>query len=175
MQKATFGGGCFWCLEAPLERIKGIHDVVSGYAGGDEKDPTDEEVSSKSTGHAEVVQITFNPDIISYQELLDIFFELHDPTTLNRQGPDTGIQYRSIILYHTKEQKITAENTITRINDSGKYQNPVVTEVVEFIEFFEAEYYHQNYYERNRFQPYCQMNVVPKIKKIEKIFKDRLK
>lgn len=173
-EKATLGGGCFWCLEAPLERVKGIEEVVSGYAGGDTADPTYQEVSSKSTGHAEVVQVIFDPNKIPYTQILDIYFALHDPTSLNKQGPDTGPQYRSIILYHDDTQRDIAEKKIEELEQTRKYDSQIVTEIKQLDTFYEAEEYHQNYYQKNRFQPYCQLNVVPKIKKLEKLFGDLL-
>lgn len=174
MKKATFGGGCFWCTEAVFQRIRGVQSVTSGYAGGDVANPTYQEVCSENTGHAEVVQIEYEPDEISYEELLDVFFETHDPTTLNRQGNDVGTQYRSIILYHDKQQKSLATKKINELDESGKYEDPVVTEITEFEEFYPAEGYHQDYYEKNPGRGYCRVVIKPKLEKMEKSFSLRL-
>lgn len=168
METATFGGGCFWCTEAIFKRLKGVEEVVSGYAGGRRENPSYEEVSVGTTGHAEVVQITFNPDVISYRKLLEVFFHLHDPTTLNRQGNDVGEQYRSVIFYHDEQQKNEALTVRDEIGESGKYRDSVVTEVVPFEVFYTAEEYHQNYYERNMAQGYCSYIIAPKIQKLLK-------
>lgn len=173
LQFATFGGGCFWCTEAIYLAINGVESVESGYAGGQTENPTYGQVSSGRTGHAEVIQITFNPQTISYEELLEIFFATHDPTTLNRQGADVGTQYRSIILYHSEEQKETAFKTIKKLQ--GEYKDPIVTQVVPYKKFYKAEDYHQNYYENNRFQPYCRMVIDPKMQKFVEKYRDKLK
>jgi len=172
---ATFGAGCFWCVEAVYERVKGVESVVSGYSGGNIKNPTYREVTSGLTGHAEVAQIKYNPDVISFSELLEIFWKTHDPTTLNRQGGDVGTQYRSAIFYHDANQKMLAETYKDKLNGIGAFNNPVVTEIVPFTEFYVAEDYHQQYYELNSNQPYCQYVIVPKLKKLESIFAEKLK
>lgn len=167
-ETATLGGGCFWCTEAIFKRLKGVEEVVSGYSGGARKNPTYEQVVTGVTGHAESVQITFNPSVIPYELLLEIFFNLHDPTTLNRQGADEGEQYRSVIFYHDSLQRETAERVRDKIADSGLYRDPIVTEIVPFEEFFTAEEYHQNYYEENKNQGYCAYVIGPKIHKLLK-------
>jgi peptide-methionine (S)-S-oxide reductase len=172
---ATLGGGCFWCLEAVYDELKGVESVVSGYAGGTVPNPTYEQVCSGRTGHAEVVQITFDPAVISFKELLEVFFTIHDPTTRDRQGNDVGPQYRSIILYHDPEQRAVAEQTIAELNQSRIWGKPIVTELVPFTTFYPAEAYHQEYYRRNPYQPYCQLVVAPKVAKARKHFLDRLK
>ncbi len=174
MKKATFGGGCFWCTEAVFQRLKGVHSVASGYAGGDDANPSYQEVCSENTGHAEVVQIEYTPEKISYEELLDVFFETHDPTTLNRQGHDVGTQYRSIILYHDEQQKSLATQKINELDESGKYKNPIVTEITELEEFYPAEGYHQDYYKKNPGRGYCRVVIKPKLEKMEKTFSLRL-
>ena len=171
---ATLGGGCFWCLEAAYEQIDGVERVVSGYAGGRRPAPTYEQVCSGATGHAEVVQITYDPDVVSYRDLLDIFFTIHDPTTLNRQGADVGTQYRSVIFYHDAEQKRVAEAAIAELGGQGLWPDPIVTEVTEAPEFYPAEAYHQHYYQRNSRQPYCQAVIAPKLAKLRKHHFDRL-
>ncbi|WP_242918855.1 peptide-methionine (S)-S-oxide reductase MsrA [Pontibacter liquoris] len=175
LEKATFAGGCFWCTEGYFERLKGIKQVVSGYAGGKKPHPTYEEVSSGTTGYAEAVQIYFDPKVTSYQDLLKAFFISHDPTTLNRQGPDEGTQYRSVVFYHTPEQKKEAEQYITQLQLKGTYPNKIVTTVEPFTTFWEAEDYHQDFYERNPDNPYIQQVAKPKMKKFEKAFHDKLK
>jgi peptide-methionine (S)-S-oxide reductase len=172
---ATLGGGCFWCLEAVYEQLKGVSKVVSGYAAGKHPRPTYEEVCSGGTGHAEVVQITFDPAVISFRDLLDVFFTIHDPTTPNRQGHDVGTQYRSIILYHSPEQKAVAEQTIKQLGAEGVWKMPIVTEVQPLTTFFPGEAYHQQYYQRNTSQPYCQFVVAPKVAKARQRFLSRLK
>jgi peptide-methionine (S)-S-oxide reductase len=164
MQKATLGGGCFWCLEAVFQRLNGVHSVVSGYAAGKTKNPTYREICSGNTGHAEVIQIEFDPAVISYGELLDAFWACHDPTTLNRQGADQGTQYRSIILFHNEEQK--AEAVRSRQNAQKEFSDPIVTEIVPLPEFYPAEDYHQNYYNDNRAAGYCQVVIRPKLQKL---------
>lgn len=172
---ATLGGGCFWCIEAVFEQLEGVTKVVSGYAGGHIANPTYKQVCSGTTGHAEVCQIYFNPQRISYAELLEVFFSAHDPTTPNRQGADVGPQYRSIILYHTPEQKQIAEQVIHQLNKSGIFERPIVTELKAFESFYPAEDYHQNYYYNNPYQPYCMAVVRPKVEKIRKLFAEKLK
>jgi peptide-methionine (S)-S-oxide reductase len=172
---ATLAGGCFWCLEAVFDQLQGVEDVVSGYAGGHVPNPTYKHVCTGETGHAEVVQITFDPDVLSYRELLQVFFTIHDPTTLNRQGADVGTQYRSAIFTHSDEQERTAEAVIGEVNESGIWDEPVVTEVVPFETFYPAEEYHQEYFARNPNQPYCRIVVAPKVAKFRKQYLDRLK
>lgn len=175
LEQATFGGGCFWCVEAVFERLKGVKAVQSGYAGGDEKNPSYREVSSGNTGHAEVTQVTFNPNIISYTQLLEVFFKTHDPTTLNRQGADVGPQYRSIILYHNEAQKERARHVKNKLDESDIFDDPIVTEIEELDAFYTAEDYHQNYYDNNPNQGYCRIVIAPKLEKMEKLFEDLLK
>ena len=173
-ETATLGGGCYWCLEAVFEQLKGVEKVVSGFSGG--KGPTTyKDVCSGTTGHAEVIQITFDPKVISYHDLLEVFFAIHDPTTLNRQGNDVGTQYRSAIFYHSDEQKKTAEEVMKAVKDEGIWTAKVVTEVVPFKEFFAAEDYHQGYFRSNPNQGYCQAVVGPKVAKFRKKFADKLK
>jgi peptide-methionine (S)-S-oxide reductase len=172
---ATLAGGCFWCLEAVYDQLKGVEDVVSGYAGGAVKNPTYEQVCSGMTGHAEVIQIKYNPEVISFQDLLDVFFTIHDPTTLNRQGADVGTQYRSAIYYHTPEQKEIAERTISVVNGSKIWDHPIVTEVTPIDTFYAAEDYHQEYFARNPYQGYCRAVVAPKVAKFRKQHIARLK
>jgi len=175
MELATFGSGCFWCTEAIFEKVKGVESVVSGYSGGKVKNPTYREVCTGNTGHAEVVQITYNPEIIAFKDLLEIFWKMHDPTTLNRQGADVGTQYRSAIFYHNDEQKKTAENYKKKLDEANIYKNPVVTEITKFESFYKADDSHQEYYENNKFQPYCSFVITPKMEKFKEIFKDKLK
>lgn len=172
---ATFGSGCFWCTEAIFERVNGVIDVVSGYAGGHVVNPTYEAVCNGTTGHAECTQITFNPDIISYDELLEIFWKTHDPTTLNRQGNDVGTQYRSVIFYHNDEQKQRAEYYKRKLEEEKIWNDPIVTEISPVTKFYKAEKYHQDYYENNPYQGYCSFVITPKVEKFEKVFKDKLK
>jgi peptide-methionine (S)-S-oxide reductase len=174
-QQATLGGGCFWCLEAVFEQLRGVERVVSGYAGGHVANPTYEQVCGGGTGHAEVVQITFDPAVISYQEILDVFFATHDPTTLNRQGADVGTQYRSVIFYHSPEQKEIAERRIAELNAEGIWSRPIVTQVVPFEAFYPAEGYHQEYYRSNPNQGYCMAIISPKVAKFRKRFTAKLK
>lgn len=174
-QTATFGGGCFWCLEAVFERLRGVESVVSGYAGGAAPNPTYRDVCTGSTGHAEVVQITFDPSEISYRDLLEIFFATHDPTTRNRQGADVGTQYRSAVFFHDEEQKRIATETIDELNAEGIWNAPIVTEVVPLGKFFPAEGYHQGYYRANPTQGYCVAVINPKVAKLRAKFADRLK
>jgi peptide-methionine (S)-S-oxide reductase len=172
---ATLAGGCFWCLEAVFEQLRGVERVVSGYAGGDTPDPTYREVCGGATGHAEVVQVTFDPAVLSYRDLLDVFFATHDPTTLNRQGPDVGTQYRSAIFYHTPEQKQVAEARIAELNAEGIWDAPIVTEVVPLRRFYPGEVYHQGYFRSHPTQPYCQAVVAPKVAKFRKRFAGKLR
>ena len=172
---ATLGAGCFWCVEAVLTRLNGVETVESGYSGGKIANPTYREVSSGLTGHAEVVQVTFDPSKIPYAKILEVFFKTHNPTTLNRQGADVGTQYRSVIFYHTDEQKKIAEEVKEMLNKSGIWNDPIVTEVTKFSAFYKAEDYHQDYFENNKNQPYCSMVIVPKVEKFEKLFKNYLK
>jgi peptide-methionine (S)-S-oxide reductase len=175
LQIATLGGGCFWCIEAVFDELEGIEDVISGYAGGHKENPTYQEVCTGTTGHAEVVQIKFDPDVISYEDILRVFFSVHDPTTLNRQGNDIGTQYRSVIFYHSEEQKKAAEKIIQEISEAKIYKDPIVTELTEFKNFYPAEDYHQEYFARNPYQPYCMAVVAPKVAKFRKTFADRIK
>jgi peptide-methionine (S)-S-oxide reductase len=174
-QQATFGSGCFWCTEAVFQQLKGVHAAVSGYSGGDVKNPTYKQVCNGTTGHAEVVQITFDPKEISYVDLLEVFWKTHDPTTLNRQGNDKGPQYRSVIFYHTAEQKGLAEEYKQKLDASGAFDRPIVTEITAFGEFFRAETEHQNFYLDNPRQGYCLNVIGPKLAKFEKVFKDKLR
>ena len=171
---ATLGGGCFWCLEAVYEQLRGVEGVVSGYAGGMAENPTYEQVSLGTTGHAEVVQVTFDPQVITYREVLEVFFDIHDPTTLNRQGADVGTQYRSVILYHDARQKVIAEELIQELNRAGTWPKPIVTEVVPLEAFHGAEAYHQEYFRRNPRQPYCRAVISPKVAKFRKRHSFRL-
>ncbi len=175
LERATFGSGCFWCGEAVFEQLKGVHSAVSGFSGGQLKNPTYQQVLSGRTGHAEVVQVTFDPAVISYKDLLEVFWKTHDPTTLNRQGPDIGPQYRSVIFYHTEEQKDLANHYKQKINESKIFRSPVVTEISPFEAFYPAENYHQEYYQRNGRQPYCSTYIRPKLDKFKKLFEDKLK
>lgn len=175
LEKATFGSGCFWCTEAIFENLNGVTSVVSGYAGGHVDNPTYEEVCTGTTGHAEVTQITYDPKIITYDELLEVFWKTHDPTTLNRQGNDVGPQYRSVIFYHNIEQKALAEKYKDELNKSGAWDNPIVTEITAYTNFYPAEKYHQNYYENNPNQGYCAFVIAPKLEKFKKVFNDKLK
>jgi peptide-methionine (S)-S-oxide reductase len=172
---ATLGGGCFWCLEAVYDEVAGVEDVVSGYAGGAVAHPSYAQVGSGRTGHAEVVQVTFDPRVISYQELLEVFFTIHDPTTPNRQGHDIGPQYRSIILYHSPEQHAVARETIARLDAAGIWGAPIVTEIEPYTVFYPAEDYHQEYFRNNPEQAYCQVVVAPKVVKARKEFMQKLK
>ncbi|MCK4880935.1 MAG: peptide-methionine (S)-S-oxide reductase MsrA [Bacteroidales bacterium] len=172
---ATFGGGCFWCLEAIFERVNGVHQVESGYSGGDVANPDYKMVTSGATGHAEVVQVTFDPESVSFLELLEIFFKTHDPTTLNRQGADVGTQYRSIVLYHDEQQKKLTQQVIQQLDSEGIWSNPIVTKVEPFEVFYSAEAYHQEYFENNPNQGYCRLVITPKLEKFEKIFNEKLK
>ncbi len=172
---ATLAGGCFWCLEAVFDELQGVEKVESGYSGGHAINPTYREVCNGTTGHAEVVQIAFDPQVVSFRDLLQVFFTIHDPTTLNRQGADVGTQYRSAIFYHTPGQKLVAEEVIAEMTATKVWDDPVVTEVTELSAFYPAEDYHRDYYQRNPEQPYCQLVVAPKVAKARKHFLDKLK
>ncbi|OGD89470.1 peptide-methionine (S)-S-oxide reductase [Candidatus Curtissbacteria bacterium RIFCSPLOWO2_02_FULL_40_11] len=175
LDTATLAGGCFWCTEAIFKRIKGVSKVISGYSGGRTENPNYDQVSQGSTGHAESIQLEFDPEIISYEKLLEVFFHLHDPTTLNRQGNDVGPQYRSAIFYHSDEQKKIAQKIKAKIKKEKVYAAPIVTEILPYQNFFKAKESHQNYYDSNRNQPYCQVIIDPKIKKLMKEFKTVVK
>ncbi|HKJ42809.1 MAG TPA: peptide-methionine (S)-S-oxide reductase MsrA [Sunxiuqinia sp.] len=175
MEIATFGEGCFWCSEAVFQELEGVESVTSGYSGGDVINPSYREVCTERTGHAEVVEIEFDPTVISFKELLEVFWSTHDPTTLNRQGADVGTQYRSVIFYHNEQQKETGEKLKQKLNDENVFGKPVVTEISPWKNFFRAEDYHQDYYKKNPSQGYCQFVIVPKLEKFRKIFKDQLK
>lgn len=175
MEIATLGGGCFWCLEAVFDELRGVDEVVSGYAGGRVANPNYRQVCNGDTGHAEVVQITFDPAVVSFREILDVFFTIHDPTTLNRQGADVGTQYRSVIFYHTPAQRATAEQTIAELNAARLWDAPIVTEVAPLPVFYPAEDYHQEYFQHNGSQPYCRAVVAPKVAKFRKQYLERLK
>jgi peptide-methionine (S)-S-oxide reductase len=174
-QTATFGQGCFWCSEAVFQNLKGVISVASGYSGGKSENPSYEDVCSGTTGHAEVIQVVFDPEIISYEELLKAFWNSHDPTTLNRQGNDIGTQYRSVIFYHDQHQKDLAESYKTALDLSGVFSKPVVTEISPFTHFYKAEDYHQQYYILHGQAPYCQFVIRPKLEKFQKVFSDKLK
>lgn len=172
---ATFGSGCFWCVEAIFQRIEGVEKVVSGYAGGHVKNPSYNEVCQGTTGHAEVCQLSYDPNVVSYEELLEVFWLTHDPTTLNRQGNDVGTQYRSAVFYHTTQQQALAKDYKAKLDKSGAFNNPIVTEIVAYDKMYVAEDYHQNYFNENGSQPYCNFVIQPKLEKFEKVFKDKLK
>lgn len=172
---ATLAGGCFWCLEAVYEQLKGVEQVTSGYAGGSVANPTYQEVSTGRTGHAEVVQVVFDPEQVSYRDVLGVFFTIHDPTTLNRQGADVGTQYRSAIFYHSPEQKEAAESMIRELEAEGLWKNPIVTQVVPLEAFYPAEDYHQEYFRNHPNQPYCQVVIAPKVTKFRSKYLERLK
>jgi peptide-methionine (S)-S-oxide reductase len=171
---ATFAGGCFWCIEAPFEELKGVHEVVSGYTGGDVPDPTYEAVCSGTTGHAEAVRVTYDPDVISYGDLLEVFFTVHDPTQLNRQGPDVGSQYRSAIFYHDDDQREQAEAFVAELDGSDAYDDDVVTEIAPLEAWYEAEAYHQDYFAKNPQQAYCRVHIPPKLEKVRERFADKV-
>ena len=168
MQKATFGAGCFWCVEAVFERLEGVVDVIPGYSGGHKNNPTYKEICTGMTGHAEVAQITFNPKVITFDDLLNMFWKSHDPTTRNRQGNDIGTQYRSAIFYHNNEQKTIAEESKNKVDNSNIFSNPIVTEITKLEKFWVAEDYHNNYYNNNMNQPYCKFIIKPKLDKLFK-------
>jgi peptide-methionine (S)-S-oxide reductase len=172
---ATFGSGCFWCTEAVFQQLKGVQKVVSGYSGGAMPNPTYEQVCGGATGHAEVIQVTFDPAVVSYPELLEVFWRSHDPTTRNRQGNDVGTQYRSAVFYHSDRQRELAERYKAKIDAAGVFGAPIVTEIVPFTTFYPAEGYHQNYYADNSRQPYCQAIIGPKLDKLKKVFGEKLK
>jgi peptide-methionine (S)-S-oxide reductase len=172
---ATLGGGCFWCLEAVYDELRGVLSVESGYSGGEVVNPTYRQVCTGTTGHAEVVQVTFDPEAVSFREILEVFFTIHDPTTLNRQGADVGPQYRSAIFYHDEEQRRVAEEVISDVEARGVWDDPIVTEVTPFDTFYVAEDYHQEYFARNGYQPYCQVVIAPKVAKFRKQYLERLK
>lgn len=175
LETATLGAGCFWCVEAIFQDLKGVQQVVSGYAGGVVERPTYQQVCTGTTGHAEVIQVTFDPEVISFEDLLYVFWRTHDPTTLNRQGHDVGPQYRSAIFYHNDEQKAIAEKSRRETEASGLWPKPIVTEITPFSNFYKAEEYHQNYYLSNPYQPYCQAVIDPKVQKFRKEFQAKLK
>ncbi|HEX6990130.1 MAG TPA: peptide-methionine (S)-S-oxide reductase MsrA [Bacillota bacterium] len=175
MEKATLGGGCFWCLEPVYAELGGVVGVEPGYSGGHVEHPTYQAVCTGTTGHAEVVQITFDPEVISYRDILEVFFSVHDPTTLNRQGADVGTQYRSVIFYHDEHQKQTAEEMIRELDQAGVWNDPIVTRVEPFEAFYPAEDYHREYYYRNPLQPYCRLVINPKLAKFRRKYRERLK
>jgi peptide-methionine (S)-S-oxide reductase len=175
LERATFGSGCFWCTEAVYQQLKGVHSVVSGYSGGHVANPTYEQVCSETTGHAEVIQVAYDPNAISFPELLEVFWATHDPTTLNRQGHDVGTQYRSAIFYHTEQQREQAEHYKQKLSESEAFDSPIVTEIAPFKQFYPAEAYHQNYYADNPRQPYCAAIIRPKLDKFKSVFKEKLK
>ena len=172
---ATLGGGCFWCTEAVFTQLKGVEAVEPGYSGGSVENPTYEQVSTGTTDHAEVVQVTFDPNIISYREILEIFFSTHDPTTLNRQGPDTGTQYRSVIFYHNAQQRETAELVLKELTEEKLFDAPIVTSVEPFKRFYKAEEYHKDYFKKHPEQQYCRIIIAPKIAKLQKLYLDKLR
>jgi peptide-methionine (S)-S-oxide reductase len=173
-ETATLGGGCFWCVDTIFRELQGVEKVESGYAGGRTANPTYRDVCSGMTGHAEVVQVTFDPSVLSFRDLLRVFFTVHDPTTADRQGADIGAQYRSIILYHSDEQRETAKQVIDELNGEKVWDDPIVTQLVPFTTFYSAEKYHQDYYSQNPNQPYCQIVIAPKVAKFRKAYLDRL-
>ncbi|MCA9881734.1 MAG: peptide-methionine (S)-S-oxide reductase MsrA [Anaerolineae bacterium] len=175
IETTTLAGGCFWCLEAVYDQLKGVQSVESGYAGGNVQNPSYKAVCTGATGHAEVVQIAFDNDVISFQDILDVFFTIHDPTTLNRQGNDVGTQYRSAVFYHSDEQKEIAEKTIKDLNQNGPWDNPIVTQIVPIANYFPAEDYHQEYFENNPDQGYCRVVIAPKVAKFRSKYIERLK
>lgn len=172
---ATLGSGCFWCAEALYQRLNGVVKVESGYSGGTVANPTYEQVCTGTTGHAEVAEITFDPKVVSFREILNVFWKTHDPTTLNRQGNDVGTQYRSVIFYHNEEQKKIAEEYKNELENAKVWDDPIVTQIVPFKAFYKAENYHQNYYNTHQYQPYCMLVINPKLRKFQKEFKDKLK
>lgn len=175
MEQITLGSGCFWCTQAVFQRLKGVASAVSGYSGGKTKDPFYKEVCAGTTGHAEVVQVTYDSEVVSLEEILEVFWKTHDPTTLNQQGNDVGTQYRSVVFYHTEEQKETAKQLKKALDESGAWGAPIVTEITKYDKFWPAEDQHQEYFESNGEQPYCQFVVAPKVKKFKEIFKGKLK
>jgi len=175
LEVITLGGGCFWCIEAVFTRIKGVVKVVPGYSGGDTVNPSYSQVSRGTTGHAEVIQVTFDPTESSLTDLLKVFFTIHNPTTLNRQGADVGSQYRSVIFFHTNEQKVIIDSLIAELSADNPWSQPIITQVEPFKTFYKAEEYHINYYDRNRKQPYCQLVIVPKLDKFREKFRNKMK
>lgn len=175
LQEATFGAGCFWCVEAVFEELKGVHEVVAGYAGGHVEDPTYQQVTTGRTGHAEVARLTYDPSVITYRQLLTVFWHTHNPTTLNRQGADVGPQYRSVIFFHNEEQKKIAEQSLKETDASDLWEDPIVTEIEPLSNYSRAENYHQNYYENNPNAGYCQVVIAPKIKKLRREFSELIK
>ncbi|HUY33717.1 MAG TPA: peptide-methionine (S)-S-oxide reductase MsrA [Pirellulales bacterium] len=175
LETATFGGGCFWCTEAVFQQLKGVQRVVSGYSGGHMKNPTYRDICAGDTGHAEVIQVEFNPKLISFAELLDVFWKTHDATTLNRQGNDEGTQYRSVIYHHNDEQRRVAEHIKRKLDESGGLGRPIVTEIAPFSQFYPAEDYHQNYFADNPQRPYCAAIIQPKVDKVRTVFQNKLK
>lgn len=175
VELATFANGCFWCTEAVFQRLKGVESIVSGFTGGTIDNPTYDQVHTGKTGHAEAIQITFDPTIITYDTLLEVFWATHDPTSLNRQANDVGTEYRSAIFYHTEAQKTAAEASKQRLEQSGKYARPIVTEIVPYTQFYKADLIHQNFYNENRYSPYCQVIIDPKIQKLLKEFSKEIK
>ncbi|MGE5731444.1 MAG: peptide-methionine (S)-S-oxide reductase MsrA [Gemmatimonas sp.] len=173
-ETATLGGGCFWCIDTIFRELTGVEKVESGYAGGRMPNPTYHDVCSGMTGHAEVVQVTFDPSMLSFRDLLGVFFTVHDPTTQDRQGPDVGTQYRSIVLYHSEEQRETAKQVIDELTREKVWDDPIVTQLAPFTTFYSAEKYHQDYYSQNQNQPYCQIVIAPKVAKFRKAYLDRL-
>ena len=174
-ETATVGGGCFWCVEAAFKELDGVESVTSGYAGGHADDPTYREVCSGNTGHAEVVQVEYDPEALSYEDILEIFFTVHDPTQLNRQGPDVGSQYRSIVLYHDDEQRQVVENYVVALDEEGGYDDEVVTEIEPLETFYRAEEKHQDYFEKNPADAYCTMHAQPKVEKVRERFREKVK
>lgn len=175
MNEAIFGAGCFWCIEAVFQKLKGVSEIESGYMGGKIKNPTYREICSGLTGHAEIIRFNYDPNIISYEELLEVFWKTHDPTTLNRQGADVGTQYRSVVYYLNEEQKQAALNGKRELNESGIFNHPIVTEISPAGIFYKAEDYHQDYYNNNESQPYCSFVISPKVKKVEALFADKIR
>ncbi len=175
MELATFGNGCFWCTEAIFQNLKGVENVVSGYSGGHVDNPTYKQVCAGTTGHAEVIQMEYDPEVITFDELLEVFWKTHDPTTPNRQGNDIGPQYRSAVFYHNEEQQDKASKYKKELNEAGAFNAPIVTEITAFEKFYPAEDYHQNYFNLNGSQPYCSYVIKPKVEKFEKVFKEKLK
>lgn len=175
LELATFGAGCFWCVEAIFQRVEGVKKVVSGYSGGHVKNPSYKEVCAGTTGHAEVCQLSYDPAQVNFEQLLEVFWKTHDPTTLNRQGNDVGPQYRSVVFYHNEEQRKLALEYKEKLNKAGVYKNPIVTEISPFDKMYIAEDYHQNYFNENGSQPYCSFVIQPKVEKFEKVFKEMLK
>jgi peptide-methionine (S)-S-oxide reductase len=171
---ATFAGGCFWCIEAAFDEVEGVESATSGYAGGHVEEPTYEQVCSGTTGHTEVVQLAYDPDAVSYDELLEIFFKIHDPTTADRQGPDVGSQYRPAIFYHDDSQRQAAESYVEALDEAGAYDDPIVTEIEPLDTFYEAAEPHQNYFEKNPNDAYCQMQAAPKVEKVQELFAEKV-